>query len=425
MVELGHTDSDDHMHYHGVDMAEKHLSVSDALRCLLIGIRPLKSERVRLQEADGRILFDDIKSPINLPRLARSTRDGYAINISKDGEPGQKFKIVGDIRIGIVPKLSLRKDQAVRIATGSYIPRGANSVVMLEYASEKDNIVTVDREIKIRENIIGAGEDIVKGRVLFNRKTRILPQHIALLSMLGITSVKVFSRPRVAYFSTGDELIDAEQHEKRDGHLIYDANRPFINAMIKTLGAEPIDLGIAKDKFQTIKAKMLKGLKYDALILSAGSSVGERDYVSKAIATMRGVKMLVHGIAMRPSSPTGLATYEGKPIILLPGFPTSAIMSFLVFAKPAILALSGSSSVEPLMIKARLVDDYEGKKGIRHFVRVNVKREGDVYTASIVRPTEAYSSRWLLNANGVAVIGEDRSFVKANEEVDIFMIGEL
>lgn len=425
MVEHNHTDNEDHVHYHGVDKAEEHLSVSDALKTLLTSITPVKSEVVRLQEANNRILFEDVRSPANLPRLARSTRDGYAVNISKDEERGQKFKVVGDIRIGTIPKLSLRSGQAARIATGSYIPRGANSVVMLEYASVNDHIVTVDKEIKIRENIIGAGEDLIKGQILFNRNTRILPQHIALFSMLGIRSVKVFSKPRIAFFSTGDELMDAEQREKKSSHLIYDANRPFIRAMIKMLGAEPVDFGIAKDKFQVIKAKMLNGLKYDALLLSAGSSVGERDYVSKVIDTISGVKMLIHGVAMRPSSPTGLATYRGKPIILLPGFPTSTIISFLVFARPAILALSGSTNVEPLMIKARLLDDYNGKKGIRHFVRVNVKREGDAYTANIVRPTEAYSSKWLLNANAVAVIGEDRGFVKANDEVDILITGEL
>lgn len=426
MVKLAsNNDEEDHTHYHGVDKAEKHISVVDALRRLLAVITPVKSELIWLKQANTRILSEDVSSPVNMPKLARSTRDGYAVNIINDEESGGRFQIVGVVKIGVVPKISLKSGQAVRIATGAYVPRGANSVVMQEYANVKDKVMTVNREIKIRDNILGAGEDLAKGQIILRGGTKISPQHIALFSMLGIKQVRVFSKPSIAFFSTGDELVDVRHYSKRDGHFIYDANRPFIGSMIEVLGGKPIDLGIAKDQLDKIKMKLLKGLRFDALILSAGSSVGERDYVSKAIETIGEIKSLVHGVAMRPSSPTGLAAYRGKPVILLPGFPTSAIISFLVFARPAILALSGSLNTSPLMIRARLLDEYKGKKGITHFVRVIVRREKNDYVASIVRPTEAYSSRWLQSANGVAVIGKDRGVVKSDAEVEIFLIGEV
>lgn len=165
-------------------------------------------------------------------------------------------------------------------------------------------------------------------------------------------------------------------------------------------------------------------LKFDALFISAGSSVGERDYVAKAVESIGGVKILVHGVAMRPSSPTGIATYKGKPFILLPGFPTSTIVSFLVFGIPAILSTGGSTIVEPPMIRAKLSEDYPGKPGITHFVRVRIKRDKEEYAASVVRPTEAQYSSWLKQANGIVVIGELGS-AKQGEMVDAFLIGEL
>ncbi len=417
--------SKDHIHYHGVDKTEEHLSVANALKLLLENIKPLKSEEISLQHANNRILFEGVRSPSNLPKLARSTRDGYAVNVTKDEKAGKSFLLIGDVRIGVIPKLWVKRGEAVRIATGSFIPHGANSVVMLEYVSVNHNSITIEKEVKIGENILGAGKDLTKGQILLGRGTKIMPQHIALFSMLGIKKVRVFSRPRVAVFSTGDELVDMGRNNEKNSHLIYDSNRPFINSMVTNLGGRVVDLGIAKDEFKTIKSKLLKGLKCDGVILSAGSSVGERDYVSKVIDTISGIRILVHGVAMRPSSPTGLATYRGRPIILLPGFPTSAIVSFLVFGKPAILALCGSSTTKPLTIRARILDEYKGKEGITHFVRVNVKREDDTYVANIVKPTEAYSSSWLQSSNGVAVISQDRSAVKANNEVDIFLIGDI
>ncbi|MDA4130422.1 MAG: molybdopterin-binding protein, partial [Thaumarchaeota archaeon] len=181
------------------------------------------------------------------------------------------------------------------------------------------------------------------------------------------------------------------------------------------------------DNFQKIRSKLVKSLECDAVILSAGSSVGERDYVTRALESISGLTTLVHGVAMRPSSPTGLTTYKGKPVILLPGFPTSAIVSFYVFGRPAVLKLAGSSSTQPPLIKATIMDEYSGKKGLTHFLRVLVKKEGGEYIVSIVRPTEAQYSSWLRVANGIAIIGENggSTVVKPGEEVSVFLIAEI
>jgi len=423
----------DHLHYHGVDRAEEHLSVSDALKILLDEIRKTRSELVPVSEANNRVLFKELKSPGDLPRLARSTRDGYAIKLSQGVKEVENhlFRIVGEIRIGEVPKLTLDVDDAVRISTGAYIPSGANAVVMIEYTQVEQDSLKITRPVRVEENILSSGQDLRKGEVLFSAGTRLRPQHIALISMLGIDQFPVYAKPKVAFFSTGDELEDVgSRNRRRNGSVnqigIFDSNRPFLSSMINELGGIPIDLGIARDNLNQVKAKMIKGLKYDALFLSAGSSVGERDYVTKAAESIKSVKVLVHGVAMRPSSPTSLAVHHGKPLILLPGFPTSAIVSFLVFGRPAILKLGGNSSLDYTLIRATLDDDYDGKPGLTHFLRVRIARDGELYRAKIVKPTEAQFSSWLREANGIAVIGRDgKTNVRRGDEISAFQIGDI
>lgn len=408
--------SEEHTHYHGVDKAEQHVSVADARKILVESVRPVNNEIVSAILSNGRVLSKNVVSPRDLPGRARSTRDGYAVSIGSE----TSYKIIGDVKIGVIPKLTLKPGEAVRVATGSYLPGGTNAVMMIEYVKVDGTTLLIDREIRAGENIITKGEDFSRGKLLLASGTRIYPQHVALLSLLGVRRVSVYKKPRIAFFSTGDELVDPT----KSTHGIFDANRPFIASMVSRLGGLPEDLGIARDNYAEIKKKITKGLESDALLISAGSSVGERDYVAKAVESIGGLKLLVHGIAMRPSSPTGIATYKGKPFLMLPGFPTSTIVSFLVFGVPAILKTGGSSNIEPPMIKVRLSEEYAGKPGITHFVRVRIQRSREGYVASLVKPLEAQYSSWLKQANGIVVIGESGT-AKQGELVDAFLISEL
>ncbi|HZW55964.1 MAG TPA: molybdopterin molybdotransferase MoeA [Nitrososphaerales archaeon] len=461
-------DEEGHTHYHGVDKAEQHIGVDQALEMFLGQIVPVRPVTVTLDEAWNRVLFQDIISEIDIPKQARSTRDGFAIRLpghAGAAAPFSEFSIVGEVRIGAIPTISLKDGQAALVATGSYVPDGTSAVMMKEYAKVRDgNLLTIEREATAGENILAPGADISRGDTVLKAGTRLRPNHIALLAMLGWGKVRVYRRPRVGFFSTGDELMDvkekglesskknrrSDKKKEGGGAKIYDSNRPFIKAALQELGAEPCDLGIARDNFDEIRAKMLNGLRTcDALFLSAGSSVGERDYVGRAADSIKGVRMLVHGVAMRPSSPTGLATYQGKPFVLLPGFPTSAIVSFFVFGLPVISKLSGLSlgateggkkRVEALAarlgvfyqtISATLLDEYHGKPGIKHFLRVRVTRDrtdgGERYLARIVKPTEAYHSKWLAEANGIAVIDEDKvsAVMSGNKEVPVLLFGNV
>jgi molybdenum cofactor synthesis domain-containing protein len=419
----------EHPHYHGVDKAEQHISVSDALTSFLREIRTTKSEKITLDDCTDRVLFSDVSSPQNLPRLARSSRDGYAIKLPEiSTDPASwTFKLTGEVRIGKISSLVVNAGEAARVATGSFIPTGANTVVMREYSTVEDGTLQISKSPKLGENIVSPGEDLKKGELLFKAGTVLRPHHIALLAMVGIGQARVYSKPRIAIFSTGDELRNLETRSSKNSMTAtYDSNRPFLSSAVTEIGGTPIDLGIARDNFEEIRMKMASGLKFDGLLLSAGSSVGERDYVAKAAESIKDLRMLIHGVAMRPSSPTGLAIYRGKPVVFLPGFPTSAIVSFYVFGRPAVLKLSGSSNTEMPTFPATMEDDYDGKPGLTHFLRVRIHREGELMKATIVRPTEAQYSSWLRAANGIAIIGLDaKSMLRRGDEVSVFPIGNI
>jgi molybdopterin molybdotransferase len=417
-------DEHDHLHYHGVDKAERHIRVDEALATLLMRIRPVRPEFAATSDCLYRVLYGDIKLRTDIPPRARSTRDGYALNIS---EESRTFDVIGDVRIGRSPNIKLKPGQAARVATGSFLPSGANSVAMIEYVNEKVGRIELQRESHIGENILGKGDDLRSGLTILKKGTRLYPHHIALIAESGMKRLRVFRKPSVAFFSTGDELFDPLSGKKRkDG--IPDINRPFIASMLREQNVTPKDLGIVRDSFQEIKRKIEQGLKTsDALIISAGSSVGERDYALKAARDIPGVELLVHGVAMRPSSPTGLAIYRGKPFILLPGFPTSAFVSFFVFARAAIQELSGDEAgglLEP-RIRARMLDAYDGRRGIRHFLRVGVSKDNGEYVATIAKPTDAYYTSWLGRANGIAILGEDNSSIAPGDYAEIFLIGDV
>ncbi len=432
-----HDEEEDHVHYHGVDKAQEHISVKGALETFLKEIKPVGSEVVNYSDSLNRVLSENIASKNDVPGFDRSTRDGYAIYIGAEDQvlsSGAQLKIIGEIRIGRRARIKIRKGETVRVATGSYVPNGSNAVVMKEYATVERNILTITKDVQPGENILHAGEDIKKGGVVLIIGTTIRPHNVALLAMVGVKRVKVFRRPKVAFFSTGDELLDVSSRDSRrrkssnSSFKTNDVNRPFIESMLKELGAIPNDLGIARDDFETQRAKFLLGLREsDALILSAGSSVGERDYVGMAAESIKDLKLLIHGVAMRPSSPTGLGVYRGKPVIMLPGFPTSMMISFFEFARPAVLKLEGLPAPTQVYVNARLEGgSFQGRGGISQFLRVKVREGADgEYKARIIRPTDAQYSSWLKEANGICVLDPSRTVVNEGDIVNVFLIGDI
>ena len=315
----------------------------------------LKLECENVGLALGRVLGEDIVSHQFLPPADRSVMDGYAIRSEDVQKVSEKnptiLEVIGESKLGEICNISVRAGTAVAVATGSMIPSGADTVVIIERTtSVKGNRIAVYAPAHAGESISKKGEDLVPGATVLPKGKRLRAQDIGVLKELGLTRVKVVRKPRIGIISTGNELIDSSN--KSNVAKVVDINRPILAGMVQELGAEPIDLGIVGDEDADIIRLLRRGLRTsDILLVTAGSSVGKKDLVPQCINKLGKPGMLIHGIAMRPSMPTGLAVVKGKPILSLPGFPVSAIFAFRVFARPLIAMLMGTQEVQDLVAR--------------------------------------------------------------------------
>lgn len=315
--------------------------------------------------------------------------------------------------------------KAISVATGSVIPNGADAVVMVEStASLSGNGIEVYSPVDKGQNIARKGEDLEPGRVVLKKGTHLRSQDLGILGAMGLRRVRVARKPRIAILSTGSELVDSKG--KTTGAKVFDINRLLISSMLIEIGAEPVDLGIAKDQEKEIKAALRKGLKSsDAVLVTAGSSVGKKDLVPECINKLGKPGILVHGIAMRPAMPTALAVVNGKPLLSLPGFPTSAMFAFRAFAKPLVARMLGVRELVEPTVKAFLKERISGTPGLRTFVRVCVRKDAEGLVAEPLKLQRASALMSMVGANGIVTVPEDVGVFEAGQSVDVALIGDL
>jgi molybdopterin molybdotransferase len=405
--------------------------VDDALRIFLgaIGEPRIKVDESPIEKALGRFLAADVIARRCLPAVDVSIMDGYAVR-SEDVENASEqspaiLRVVGESKLGSVCRLRVQSGEAVAVATGSMVPSGADSIAIVEQTERlAGDKVAVQTPASKGQNISKKGEDIGLGQVVLPKGRRLRPEDIGVLRALGVPKVHLVRRPCVAIASTGNELGNSVSEK---AHVeVVDTNRPILSAMIQTIGAQPVDLGIVKDDVTRITAALKKGLRTaDAVLVTAGSSVGPRDLVPKCIDRLGEPGMLVHGIAMRPGMPTGLAVVQGKPIVSLPGFPVSALVAFRVFVRPLVAKLSGSPGMSDPTVKATLIGKVSGGGGLRAFVRVRVLRDQAGLVAEPLRNQRSSALTSMVNANGIVTIPETQSGYEAGEVVEVSLTGEI
>lgn len=417
-----------HLHTEGFRNLTK---VDDAIRTLFdaLGEREVQVESVNVQGALGRYLGRDVVSNQYMPTIDRSVVDGYAVRSEDVRSASQDnpttLQVVGKSKLGEICRINVRPGQAVEVATGSMIAPGADTVVIVERtATLPGGRIAVHAPATPGQSIARKGEDVTPGSPVLKKGTRLRPQDIGILKALGLVRVIVARKPRVAILSTGNELVDSASEQTTA--KIIDINRTIISAMLQELGAEALDLGIVKDRGAEITAALRKGLKSsEAVLVSAGSSVGKSDLVPKCISKLGRPGILVHGIAMRPAMPTALAVLNGKPVVSLPGFPVSAVFGFRVFARPLVAWMMGiREPVEPT-VKAILKERITGASGYRTFVRVAVRRNEH---GLVVEPLKLQRSSVLMSmvgANGIVTIPEEVTVFEAGQTVDVTLIGEI
>ena len=405
---------------------KRHVSVDEALKRLFnsLGDAGLGYETVLLKEALGRVLADDIHSPMDMPPHHRAAMDGYAVKAEDTSKASSAnpvmLKLVGEIAIGSLPKVDVRSGEAVSAATGSYMPAGANAVVMVENAKTEGEMVEVVAPVTPWKNVSRVGEDLSRGQMVLEAGPKLRPQDIGMLSGLGIVEVNVVRKPVVAVISTGDELVRSGE-ELKPGKT-YDVNGLGVASMVADCGAIPLDLGIAIDREDKIREKLEEGVaKADGIIISAGSSVGKNDIVPEIVNHLGHPGVLVHGVAIRPGSPTGLAVVNGKAILILPGYPVAAIVAFHVFGRPLVAKLCKTKPDPQPKVRAKMKRGVTSERGIANFVRVRLQQEENNFVAEPIHGGSSVLSS-LTSANGLLIIPEERERVEEGEEVEVTLL---
>jgi molybdopterin molybdotransferase len=402
---------------------QKLTHIDDALRTWLNVLRVKRCSEVTvpLNEALNRVLAEDIVAKEDLPRFDKSAVDGYALR-AEDTTDASQFKPV-IFQITEVEKLNSK--QARQIWTGNPLPKGANAVVMIENTKKRDGKLEVWVQLATGGNVSKKGEDVKKGEKILKAGTRLKPYHLALLSALGNSEVKVVEKPRIAILATGNEL--AEAGSKLSGSQIFESNRVLLSAMCRELDAEPVDLGIAKDDLAEIAEKLMIGLrKCDAVITSGGTSVGKLDLVPEAVNNSGKPGVIVHGMALRPAMPTALAVLDGKPVMILSGNPVAAIIGFEVFARPLICKMLGMKQAEPRpTVNAVMTRKMATALGRKTFVRVRVTQKNGEYFAEPVSARGSGAISTMTRGNGFVIVPENREGVTKGERVNVHLFGNV
>ncbi len=385
------------------------VTVEKALELIYTNIKQKPVKIVPIEEALGTILAENIVATHNLPPFDNSAMDGYAVKIV---DSGRDVKVSHTIFAGDDSKEELTASNAIKIMTGARIPIGTQCIVPIEDTTPCDGGVTLPKNLTISKHIRLCGEDIKKGEKLLRNGDRLNAHKITLLASQGISHIKVYKRPKVALFASGNEL---KMHfEKVEAHQLYNTNTPTLLARAKELGCEVDFIGTAADTLEDIKAHVKSALDSDLIITSGGVSVGDADFTKEAFGAF-GYEILFDKIEIKPGKPTTFGKIGDTIVLNLPGNPLAAALNFELFGQSIILALSGIKSKFINSINAKMKSDYKLRAGRRslvpgyfdgtHFEVCNH------FAPGMVSP--------LANSNAYIMISEECGFLESQTSVKV------
>ncbi|MDR0549300.1 MAG: molybdopterin molybdotransferase MoeA [Deltaproteobacteria bacterium] len=398
----------------------------DQILEIIKSFSPLPAERVPLDLALGRVLAETFLAPAALPGFSRSTVDGFAVRArdvfgAGEGLPAA-LTLIGEIPMGLAPSLTIEAGQTVRVWTGGVLPAGADAVVMLEYArSDLTEVVELVKPLAPGENVILADEDAFIGQELIPKGQVIRPQEIALLAAFGQTNVVVRAQPKVAVIATGDEVRSWEA-ELALGQ-IRDANSLAVMALATAAGGTAKFYGLIQDDLAALSALTQKAAaESEVVVVSGGTSAGQKDFTLKALASVALAEILVHGAAISPGKPFILAKSGPKALLGLPGHPAGALVTAEIFLKALIHGLLGV--VAPTWgggIKARLSRPCPSAKGRRDYFRVKLEnREGDLWARPILGKSGLITP--LVGADALAICPDESEGLALGELAEIRLL---
>jgi molybdopterin molybdotransferase len=378
---------------------------------------PRATAAMSVWDALGLVLAQEVKTDRAYPPFDRSTRDGYAVR-SKEAGPGAQLKCVGEIKAGDTVQEALAAGTCWQIMTGAAVPLGGDAVVMIEHTSRESEFVRFERAAQPGQNIVPRGSEAAAGQTILRPGTRLGYAELALAAQVGAVDLQCAKRPRVAILSTGDEVVLVD--EAPGEFQIRNSNSVSLAAQVRIAGGEPVVLGNAADRIEDLGEKIERGLKEDALVLSGGVSMGKYDLVESVLKAM-GAEFFFDAVAIRPGKPAVFGICNGKPVFGLPGNPVSTMVTFELFAAPAIDLLSGAEARTLPLLEARLAEALKEKPGLAHFLPARVEWREAAPEVKALKWQGSGDIAALAKANCFLVVPADREKIEIGERVSVLL----
>jgi molybdopterin molybdotransferase len=409
----------------GRDPEADWLGWREALDTILANCEVLPVERVAAAEALGCALAEDVRATVFHPPWDNSAMDGFAVHAEDVRGATRESPVVlpvsDDIPAGSFPSGPLTRGTVARIMTGAPVPAGASGVVRVEHTEEAaSGEIAFFQDADADRNIRRRGEDLEEGEVVLHAGDPVTPATVGVLAMQGVSDVLVRRRPRVGVLSNGNELADFDEVEEvRAGRRIMNSNGHALAAQLRTAGAEPVPLGIARDEAADVRRRLEAAADCDAIISSAGVSVGDHDQVKAALDGM-GMRRVFWRARIRPGSPLTFGLLGGRPFWGLPGNPVSAMVTFEVFLRPALRKMTGHRHPEAPRVVARAKKAITSSADLTHFYRVRLCRiPGNLPEAELTGPQGSGILTSMSAADGLLIVPETVSAVEAGEIVEV------
>ncbi|WP_336325366.1 molybdopterin molybdotransferase MoeA [Halovenus sp. HT40] len=367
-----------------------------------------RTETVPLGSAVGRTVGESITAQRNVPHYPRAAMDGYAVRAEDTfGASDRSPQILRATDEEVGPR------EARQVHTGSKLPEGADSVVMIEQVEEVGDDIELFDGVSEGENVGPVGEDVEAGQQLYEPGHRLRPSDVGLLKSVGNTDVTVFERPQVAVIPTGEELVQSDP----DPGEIIETNGLTVSELAESWGGETTYHDVVTDDIEKLKAAIRDNLDHDIIATTGGSSVGKRDLLPEVVSDLGEVH--VHGVGIKPGHPFAFGTVEGTPLLMLPGYPVSCLINAVQFLRPAIKWAGGLPFEDPPEVEAELAEKVYSEPGLRSFARVQLDDDGETRVAKTVRSSGAGVLSSVALSDGWVVVPEQREGLAEGETVAV------